>query len=63
MLCVISVGRFCEFKTPLLSERQFCEETLMRSDGGELGQNRNIEIPCLFSAEQDPGSLGKAPVS
>lgn len=63
MLCIISFSRFCECKTPLLHKRQFNKETLMRIDGGELCQSSNLEIPCVFSPEQDPGSSGRAPVS
>lgn len=63
MPSIISFIRFCECKTPLLDKRQFYKETLMRIDGGKLGQSSNLEIPCVFSPEQDPGSSGWAPVS
>lgn len=35
----------------------------MRIDGGELSQSSNLEIPRVFSPEQDPGSSGSASVS
>jgi len=34
----VSCCQFYDFKAPLLGERHFYEETLMRTDRGELGQ-------------------------
>lgn len=34
----VSCHQFYDFKAPLLGERHFYEETLMRTDRGELGQ-------------------------